>query len=79
MSALLDQHVPGWRALSPLGFRHAVNECDARVRAELRAAWEARVPEPAPAPVVAPPGPPPSGAPVAVPSSPRKRRTLAPE
>ena len=73
---LLDQHVPGWRDLSPLGFRRAVHACDALVRADLRAAWDAQAP--APAPVEAPPDPP-ADVPVAVPPSPRKRHRPAPE
>jgi hypothetical protein len=39
--ALLDAHVPGWEALSPLEFRWAINGCLPLLRVDLRAARSA--------------------------------------
>ena len=49
--ALLDQHVPGWEALSPMAFRWALGQVDASIRPVLRTARDTVEPLPAaPAP-----------------------------
>ena len=55
-AAMLDAHVPGWRAMTPIAFRWAVGELDAALRPALRAAWAAAppvaaAPTPSPEPV----------------------------
>ena len=55
--AMLDAHVPGWRAMTPIAFRWALGELDAALRPALRAARDAAPPVAA-APLSTPPNPP---------------------
>lgn len=55
---LLDLHIPGWAALSTFEFRARLNEVDALLRRELRAARDEALATPPPA-AIPPTDPPP--------------------
>lgn len=72
--ALLDTHVPGWEALSPIEFRWAVNELDAQLRPVLRSARELVAPHEVPAAEGSPAAPTPAPLPPApLPTSKRRK------
>lgn len=46
MSALLDEHLPGWAKLSPREVRLRLAELPGRLRADVRAAYDAQASAP---------------------------------